>query len=46
MTEMCPKCGKNPAAEPHICPYDSEINDDYEECTCCSECESDCADEI
>ena len=43
MTEICPKCGKNPAAKPHTCPIREEIQDDYETlCTCCPSCESEC----
>jgi hypothetical protein len=38
---------QNPAAELHVCPYQSEINDDNETlCNCCSECERDCSDDI
>ena len=44
--EKC-KCEKNPAAEEHTCPYSVEINDDTESlCTCCEDCESNCADDI
>ena len=33
--------------EEHICPYKSEINDDDEDtCTCCPECEHECAQSI
>lgn len=40
--------GKNPADEPHECPYQSEINDDndLEYCTCCSDCRRECLDNI
>ena len=44
--ELCPKCGLHPAQAPHTCPYDVEINDDYDLCTCCEECESDCLGDI
>ena len=31
----------------HECPYQTEINDDYDfRCTCCDECAQDCADDI
>lgn len=48
--DMC--CGygstscTNKAASPHVCPFNSEINDDETECECCEECEAGCADEI
>lgn len=46
MEKLC-KCGKNPASEPHPCPYQIDINDNYEStCTCCAECEQNCADDI
>ncbi len=39
---------KNPAAEPHQCPYQSEIHDNQnpEFCTCCDVCRRECADDI
>jgi hypothetical protein len=41
------KCGKNPSADPHTCPYQSEINDDDAfECTCCDDCRQECSDDI
>jgi len=42
------KCGNKPATEPHSCPFASEIssNDDPEYCTCCEDCEHDCAMDI
>ena len=44
--EMC-ECGKNPATEPHTCPYAEEINGDYETlCTCCEECQQNCIQDI
>lgn len=44
---MC-HCGKNPASDPHSCPYAYEIGDDDnpEYCTCCSDCESNCVLDI
>lgn len=38
-------CG-NEAASPHVCPFNSEINNDDTECRCCEDCEASCADEI
>jgi len=44
--KMC-KCRKNPAAEPHTCPYAEEINGDSETlCTCCEDCQYECAMDI
>lgn len=42
------KCGKNPAVDPHACPYAEEIgdNDDPEYCTCCDECIHECCMDI
>ena len=45
MIDMC-DCGRGPKQEPHTCPFKREIQDNYEECTCCKECESDCRDNI
>ena len=44
---MC-RCGVNPATEPHPCPYAEEINDndDPEFCTCCADCQHECAMDI
>ncbi len=46
LNTVCSKCGQNPASELHPCPFAEEINDNHEECDCCDECESECADEI
>jgi hypothetical protein len=44
--EMC-KCGRNPASEPHTCPYAADVHDDEETlCNCCDECTQECADDI
>jgi len=45
--DMC-KCGKNPATEPHGCPFAEEINDnnDPEYCRCCADCTQQCAEDI
>ena len=45
-SDLCPTCGKNPASEPHPCPYKSEINGNEEECTCCPDCAEECARDI
>lgn len=43
---MC-ECGANWKAPPHTCPYKGDVNGDYLTlCTCCSACESNCADDI
>lgn len=44
---MC-KCGKNPAAEPHACPYAQDVggSTDNEYCTCCDDCRRECAMDI
>ena len=40
---LCQKCHKNPAEEPHCCPYAMEIHDDREtECDCCDDCADQC----
>lgn len=45
--EVLCKCGKNPATEPHPCPYAEDINDDPNTlCTCCEECMNECAMDI
>jgi hypothetical protein len=28
--------------EAHTCPFSVEINENYEECTCCPYCENEC----
>jgi hypothetical protein len=45
---LCPKCNKNPQTKPHACPFASEIDEDNnpEYCTCCEECEHECAMDI
>lgn len=45
---VCQKCKKNAPAEPHSCPFASEINDDRSEdyCQCCQECADECAADI
>ncbi len=43
--EKC-TCDKNHAL--HLCPYEEDVNgnDDPEYCTCCPDCEENCADAI
>lgn len=43
----CDHCKKNPAEEPHTCPYAEDVNDDHETlCDCCDECREQCANDI
>lgn len=46
----CPSshgCSNEATEEAHGCPYQEEINDDYEyACECCSDCAGECACEI
>ena len=44
--EICERCGKNPASEPHPCPFQSDVYDNDTECTCCDECTHECAMDI
>ena len=48
--EMCDSlynCDNENTPEPHSCPYEEDINENYDEvCTCCVECQGDCALEI
>ena len=45
--DMC-RCGKNPAQNPHSCPYVEEIGDNHggEYCICCDDCRHECAMDI
>ena len=37
----------NTDEEPHTCPYAEDINDDHETlCTCCADCQYECAMDI
>ena len=41
--KLCSHCGVNPVKEPHTCPYQTELYDDYETmCDCCEECSYNC----
>jgi hypothetical protein len=44
---LCPSCGKNPAEEPHTCPYREDVHEDSEyQCTCCPYCTAECVMDI
>jgi len=43
---LCPVCKCNPATEPHLCPFASDVHEDDTPCTCCVECEEACAMDI
>lgn len=46
-SKKCPTCDKNPATEPHVCPFAQDVHNDSEyECTCCDECTHECAMDI
>ncbi len=41
------KCTCAEETEDHTCPYQEEINEDYESmCSCCEECEYQCSMDI
>jgi len=44
----CSVCGVNAAVEPHACPYACQIDNDCSDnfCTCCTECEEACEENI
>lgn len=46
--ELCKHGCDHDRYEEHSCPYQSEINNDPnpEFCSCCEECEQDCAENI
>lgn len=45
--ELCPNCGINPATSPHPCPFEEEVyNNSDTKCTCCTQCEHECAMDI
>jgi hypothetical protein len=47
-SHKCQKCSNNKGTtELHICPYQTEINDNFEwECNCCDSCFYECAMDI
>lgn len=44
----CDHCGVAPAAERHSCPYNEEMNGNYDDdyCNCCPACVRDCLMDI
>ncbi len=45
--KKCERCEKNAATSPHSCPYQADVNEDSETlCTCCEDCEYECAMDI
>lgn len=49
MTEniaLCEQCKVNAASAEHTCPFAEEIHGCTDTCTCCSECEYECAMDI
>lgn len=45
---LCPSCKRNhKSTYKHTCPYAEEMSDDhFTKCTCCSDCEHECAMDI
>lgn len=44
---VCEGCKKQPAEDPHPCPFKEEINDDSETlCNCCKDCQYECRMDI
>ncbi len=44
---LCERCKALPAQEPHTCPYAEDIHNDSKTlCTCCTNCEHECAMDI
>lgn len=42
--ELCEACEERPAEPLHSCPYAEELHDDdSERCTCCIDCQNECA---
>ena len=43
----CQRCSKEGTNNLHSCPYDEDINGDYEDkCNCCEDCQHECAMDI
>lgn len=43
----CPRCHRNPKADPHTCPYAEDMHgDSVTLCRCCSDCRHECAMDI
>jgi len=47
LDNKCPRCGKNEASDLHTCPLQVDVlgNENFT-CTCCEECQRQCADGI
>ena len=45
-SSLCGNCGQQPANPPQTCPYQSEIEENYEECNCCDACRQQCEEDI
>jgi hypothetical protein len=44
---LCERCQYGVAQSPHTCPFSEDIAGDSETlCTCCSECENQCCQDI
>jgi hypothetical protein len=47
LRERCRGCGGDDFEEPHTCPYQKAVNDDYDfTCNCCLSCQHNCGDAI
>lgn len=42
----CTRCEQAPAEAEHTCPYNQELGDGTKLCTCCYDCEHECAMDI
>lgn len=46
-TKKCPRCDKNTAEPPHVCPFAEDVHNDSETlCDCCDDCTNECAWDI
>lgn len=45
-TATCQRSNCMEDAEPGLCPYDADVNNEDVECNCCSGCRRSCADDI
>jgi hypothetical protein len=44
---LCERCKKSPALELHECPFRADVHNDPRPCcTCCMDCQSECAADI
>ena len=47
LSNLCESCGKNPRTPEHPCPYYVDMyNDTDYRCSCCPDCEYECAMDI